>query len=492
MGEESLKVRTARAVKWNAVDRISSQILYGITGIVLARLLSPVDFGLAGAVYVFQAFASLLIDSGFSYALLQRKQPTRLDYSSVLWFNLAIATTIYLILFATAPLVAWCFGGDQRLIPISRVMFLTFILNASAIVQTNRLTKQMHVRPLAVANVIALIAGGVTGIWLALEGFGAWAIVWQSIAVAGVKSIVLWLSSHWLPLWQFSMASIRSFFSVGSGMMLTSLLNTIFSYINSFIIGNRVGLAPLGYYTQADKWSKMGVMSIQQTLTSSFLPALSDAQDDPQRLLRLCSKMNRMAAYLMMPCLIGLMLMAGPIFHLFFGEKWDLSIALFVLLLVRGIFTILSALYTNYLLAVGRTHRIVRLEVVRDVLSIVALAATIPWIGLSTAEDFILGVRVLLYGQVAAAAVAWVVTLVATCRELQASPGRFCMDLLPYFALMVMIAPVLYWIATSGLHPILILGLQIVTGAALYVGINAALGSKIQADAWLYIKGKMR
>lgn len=489
---ESLKVRTARAVKWNAVDRISSQILYAVTGIVLARVLTPEDFGLAGAVLVFQAFASLLIDSGFSYALLQRKSPTHLDYSSVLWLNLGLALSIYILLYAGAPLIAMCFGGDERLIPISRVMFLTFILNASAIVQTNRLTKQMHVRPLAVANVISLLGGGVVGIWLAVAGYGAWAIVWQSIAIAGLKSVVLWLSSNWRPLWDFSWASIRGFFSVGSGMMLTSLLNTIFSYINSFIIGNRVGLAPLGYYTQADKWSKMGVMSIQQTLTSSFLPALSDAQDDPERLLRLCSKMNRTAAYVMMPALVGLMVMSRPVFHLLFGEKWDQSIVLFVLLLIRGIFTILSSLYTNYLLAVGRTRKIVRLEVVRDVLSIIALIFTLPYLGISSASDFLYGVKILLYGQVIAAIISWGVTLVYTCRTLNGSVGRFCLDLLPYTALTLAIAPGLYWISTMGWNPLLTLAAQALSGGLLYVGVNALLKSKVQSDAWQFIKGKMK
>lgn len=489
---DSLKVRTARAVKWNAVDRISSQVLYGVTGIVLARLLSPEDFGLVGAVLVFQAFASLLIDSGFSYALLQRKDPSRLEYSSVLWFNMAIASGIYIILYTASPLIADCFGGDQRLIPLARVMFLTFILNASSIVQVNRLTKMMNVRPLAVANVIALSAGGVTGIWLAVKGYGAWAIVWQSIAVAGVKSAALWLSSRWLPLRQFSWAAIRSFFTVGSGMMLTSLLNTIFTYINSFIIGNRVGLAPLGYYSQADKWSKMGVMSIQQTLTSSFLPVLSDAQDDRPRLLRLCSKMNRITAYVMMPCLIGLMLMATPVFHLLFGEKWDLSIVLFNLLLVRGIFTILSALYTNYLLAIGRTGTIVKTEMVRDVLSVIALVFTFPYLGLFTTADFILEVRILLWGQVIAAVISWAVTLEITCRELGASVVGFCADILPYAVLCIGAAPALYWETSFNWHPGFILALQAATGAVIYIGVNALLGSKIQADAWLYIKGRLK
>ena len=490
--DESLKLRTARAVKWNAVDRIATQVLYGVTGIVLGNLLSPEDYGLVGAVLVFQAFASLLVDSGFSYALLQRKDPSRLDYSSVLWLNLAIAVVIYVVLYAAAPLVAWCFGGDPRIVPIARVMFLTFILNASSIVQCNRLTKQLHARPLAAANVAALTAGGVVGIWLALEGWGAWAIVWQSVTVSGVKSAALWATSRWWPLLQFSWASIRSFFAVGSGMMLTSFLNTLFTYINSFVIGNRLGIVPLGYYSQADKWSKMGVMSLQQTLTSSFLPGLSDAQDDQPRLLRLCSKMSRMAAYLAFPCLVGLMVMAQPVFHLFFGTKWDLSIALFVLLLGRGLFQIFTALYTNYLLAIGRSRLIVKLEATRDVLSLAALISTLPFLSLATTGDLLLGVRLLLWGQLAAAALAWAITLVAACRALGARVRVFLKDLLPYAALTIAVAPALLALAALPWHPALILLVQAACGAGIYIGVNSLLGSKIQADVLCYLKGKMK
>ena len=222
-----------------------------------------------------------MVDSGFSYALIQRKRPTRLDYSTVLWFNMAVATALYAILFLAAPLIADCFKGDQRLVPLSRVMFLSFILNASAIVQTNRLMKCMDVRMVAASNSIGLLAGAVVGIWLAFAGYGAWAIVWQTLTLNGVKSLVLWLTSRWRPLWRFSWASLRSFFKVGSGMMASSFLNVLFQNIYSFFIGNRAGLAPLGYYTQADKWSKMGITSISQVLTSSFLPALAEVQDDP-------------------------------------------------------------------------------------------------------------------------------------------------------------------------------------------------------------------
>ena len=348
---DGLKDKTAKTLKWNLIDRLSTQLLYALTGIVLARMLSQEDFGLVGAVLIFQAFASLLIDSGFSYALIQRKSPTRLDYSTVLWFNIGVAAVIYVILWFCAPLIARCFQNDMRLIGLSRVMFLVFIINAAAIVQTNRLVKKMDVRMVAVSNSVGLVAGAVTGITLALYGFGAWAIVWQNIAMATVKTSILWATGHWLPMMKFSWAALKSYSSVGSGMMFTSFLNTVFQNIYSFFVGNRVGLASLGYYTQGDKWSKMGVTSISQVLTSSFLPVLSAVQDDPGRFRRLCSKMNRFTAYLVFPALIGLIVIAEPVFHLLFCTKWDPSIILFQLLLVRGIFFVLTSLYNNFLLA---------------------------------------------------------------------------------------------------------------------------------------------
>lgn len=173
MAEQSgnMKMRVARTLKWNLVDKVATQILYAVTGIILARVLSEADFGLIGAILVFQAFASMFVDSGFSYALIQRKNPTDRDYSTVLWFNVGIASLLYVVLFFSAPLIADCFQGDARLIPLSRVMFLTFILNALAIVQTNRLMKRMDVRMIAVSNSLGLIGGGAVGIVMALTGF---------------------------------------------------------------------------------------------------------------------------------------------------------------------------------------------------------------------------------------------------------------------------------------------------------------------------------
>lgn len=488
--EPGLKTKTARSVKWNVIDKVSQQILYAVTGIVLARLLSQEEFGLVGAMLVFQAFASLFVDSGFSFALIQRKSPTHLDYSTVLWFNMAVSIGIYWILFFCAPLIADCFQGDRRLIPLSRVMFIGFILNASAIVQTNRLMKRMEVKMVAVSNSVGLVAGAVVGIWLAVAGYGAWAIVWQTLALNFTKSLVLWLTSRWTPLWQFSMASLRSFFTVGGGMMVTSFLNVLFQNIYSFFIGNRVGLMQLGYYTQADKWSKMGISSLSNVLTSSFLPALSQVQDDPERFARVTSKMNRFTSYLLFPAMGFLAVMATPIFHCLFGEKWDASIVLFQLLLLRGIFTVLSSLYNNYVIALARTKIVMAMETLRDTAALVFLVATLPFIAMTRDGDPVYGIKLLLWGQVAASALSWIVMVVKTAPVSGRSVGSFLVDSVPYIAETLVIMAVLYVESLFVENCWILLLLQGLTCLGMYVGVNAMLRSVVQKDVIGFLRGR--
>lgn len=478
----NLKGSVASTLKWNVVDKVASQLLYGVTGIILARVLSQEDFGLVSAMLVFQAFASLFIDSGFSSALIQRKAPTREDYSTVLWFNIGLAVVIYIILFFCAPLIAACFENDLRLIPMSRVMFLSFIVNATAIVQTNRLMKQMNVRPIAVTNSLGLIVGAVVGITLALTGHGAWAIVWQTIALGATKSLLLWVYTGWRPLFSFSWHVLAGFFKVGSGVMVSSFLNTLFLSIYSFFIGHSAGLVPLGYYGQADKWSKMGIMSLSQVLTSSFLPVLSRVQDSKEDFKRVTTKMNRFTGYLTFPAIGMLIMLATPVFHLLFGTKWDPSIILFQILLVRGIFVIFQGLYNNYILALGKARLLMVTEIVRDVIALIAIAATLPVIRLSTTANPVLGLEILLLGQLLASIVACVFTIICSARLSGHSFMDYLLQLAPY-----MVATLLSMVAMWGISrlslpdPLMIVTLT-ATGAIVYIGFNYLAGSKIQQE----------
>lgn len=487
----TLKQSVARTLKWNVIDRLSSQVLYAVTGVVLARELNEEEFGLVGAILVFQAFASLFVDSGFASALLQRKSPTRLDYSTVLWFNVGMSVVIYVLLYFLAPWIAELFQGDTRLIPLSRVMFLTFIINAFSIVQVNRLTKLMDTRMVAVSNSLGLVAGAVVGIWLAVAGYGAWALVWQAVAISVVKVVILWMTSGWTPLWRFSYESLRSFFKLGSGVMISSTLNTLFLTIGSFFIGHKVNLGALGYYSQADKWSKMGVTSLSQVFTSSFVPLLSGVQDDSERYARMCGKTHRLAAYLLFPAMGLLAVMATPIFHTLFGTKWDPSIVLFQLLLLRGIFMVLSSLYGNFMLSLAKSRLLVVTESLKDIASIVAIVVTLPYIALTSDGNVVYGVEIFLWGQLAASMVTWVVTLGIVSRFTGRPFMSYVTDLAPYMAFTCLgVLPCALLAAGCSVHPLVMCLMQTGVFLVVYVGINAIMHSQIQADVTGYLFGR--
>ncbi|MEE1338250.1 MAG: lipopolysaccharide biosynthesis protein [Muribaculaceae bacterium] len=477
--EIGLKLKTARTLKWNTIDKFSSQVLYAVTGIVLANVVSKAEFGLVGAILVFQAFASLFVDSGFSTALIQRKNPTETDYSTVFWFNLGMSVMLYAVLWLCAPWIDSIFHAEGQLIPLARVMFVTFIINATAIVQMNRLMKQMTVKMIAVSNVIGLVVSGIVGIWLALAGWGAWAIVWQSIVLATVKSAVLWLTSSWVPRMEFSIESLRSIFSVGAGVMASSFLNTIFMNIYSFIIGAHYNLVQLGNYSQADKWSKMGVMSLSQVFTASFLPILSAKQDEKREFARMLTKINRFTCYVTF-FVMGLLLVSSTqIFHVFFDTKWDSAILMFQLLVVRGIFTVITSQYNNYIISCGASRKYVYSEIVKDVSTVIAIVVTIP-----------LGVTWLVAGQVFAGIVYYFYALYLVGKVTEFSRWTLVKDSLPYVALSVVaLAPsvMLSWVISNAW---ILLATQLVVSGGLYLLLNWLMKSKIQADALGYVFGR--
>lgn len=475
-----MKLKTARTLKWNTIEKFSSQILYAVTGIVLANVLSKDDFGLVGSVLIFQAFASLFVDSGFSSALIQKQKPTDTDYSTVFYFNLGMSIVIYILLWFFAPFIADIFN-DSRLVDLSRVMFLTFILNATAIVQTNRLMKQMNVKMIAVSSCVGLIVSGAVGIIMALNGYGAWSIVWQSIVLAAVKSLILWITTKWAPKLEFSWQSLKSIFAVGFGVMTTSFLNTVFLNIYSFVIGVYYNLTQLGIYTQADKWSKMGISSLSQVFTASFLPLLSEYQDDRVKYHNVMAKTNRFVGYILFPCFGILLMSAEPIFHILFDTKWDAAIILFQILLLRGIFTVLTSLYNNYILSIGRAKLLVYSEIVKDVLTIGAIFATLSY-----------DIEGLIWGQFFAGAGYYIFSLIITSHATGYSIFKLVKDLVPYIGItLIAISPLLFvekYIESA----FIILPIQLMIGFGIYLLFNYLLKSKIQKDVIGYAFGRFR
>lgn len=476
-----LKRKTARTLKWNTIDRLASQVLYGIVGIFLANILSQEDFGMVGAILVFQAFATIFADSGFGSALLQKKTPTQADYSTVFWFNLIVSVTIYWILWFCAPVIASIFH-DSRLVPLSKVMFITFVMNALATVQINRLMKRMDVRMLAISNVIGQVTGGAAGIWLAYAGYGPWALVAQSVLLATVKTSVLWITGHWRPTGFISIESLRSIWRIGLSVFSTSMLNTAFQTVYSFVVGAFYSLRLLGVYTQANKTCQMGTASISQVLSSSFIPLLSGFQDDGDGYRRCVAKINSMAGFLVIPAMFGLAAIGAPLFHTLFGNKWDAAIPVFQILCIRGIFVVLVANYGNFLLAKGYGRKLVMIEVIKDSAIAVAILATV----------FSRSLETLVWGQFFASAVTWCLVMAMTSRALDFPIKRLLGDCIPFAWGSALMAVVCLSLQIIPLHPIIILLLQIAVGASVYMLAMSAVKSPQLQEVRKYLISRLK
>ncbi len=482
-----LKERTAGTLKWNTIDRIATQVLYGLSGIVLANLLSKEDFGLVGVLTVFQAFAILFVDSGFGSALLQKKDPDEDDYSTVFWFNLSVSVVIYAILYLCAPWIAEFFRAPQ-LTAMSRVLFLTFVLTGLGIVQTNRLMKRMDVKQIAIADLFALSISACLGITLAYSGFGAWAIVWQSVALAGLKSGWLWMTGHWTPKIVFSTGSLRDIRHIGVSVFISQFFNTLFLNIYPFVIGKWYSLARLGSYNQADKWSKMGSASLSQILTSSFVPLLAKVQDDISTFHRYMKRIDRFSALLAFPAMTIIAACGASIFHFLFGTKWDVAIPLFQILCIRGIGTVFISLYSNFMMALGQGKQIVTVEIVKDVATMAALCVTV----------FSMSLETLVWGQLASTIVTWIVAGCIAARATGYRMLNFIADLIP-FALAALISGISIWLMPVpggdishelNITSLLSLVIQLSAGSLTAVAMLALLRVPELPEALAYIKRK--
>lgn len=480
--EPSLKLKTARTIKWNTFDRLGTQVLYAVVGVVLANLLSKEDFGLVGALVVFQAFGNLFVDSGFGSALLQRKDPDERDFSTVFWFNLIVACAIYVILFFCAPLIADIFQGDTRLIPLSRVMFLTFILNSLSMVQVTRLMKRMNVKMVAMANMVALAISGTLGMVLAFNDFGPWALVWQAVTLSAVKSAWLWATGHWHPRCGFHFPVLKKFWKVGTSVFSASALDMLALHAYSFVIGAFYNLASLGVYTQADKWSKMGTASLAQVFTASFVPLLSRVQDDPDNFRRYMARLNRFAAFILFPAMIGLASIGAPLFHAFFGTKWDAAIPLFQILALRGILVVLVSLCYNYLLALGRSRRMIVVEIVKDGLVFVAILCTV-WFR---------SVELLVWGQFAASLVVVAVVMTIMTRATGYSLRQMLRDMFPFLIAGTLCGGAALMTAQLLANPWLQLVAMIPAGMAVYLICMRAINAPELKESAAYIFGRFR
>ena len=467
----SLKEKTASGLFWAAMNNGSMQILNAIIGIFLARLLSPADYGLVGMVAIFTAIGNLIIESGFGAALIQRQDADDRHYSSVFWFNLAMSTVIYALLMACSPLIADYFSEPQ-LIPIGAVVFLILPLNATMLIQTTLLNKQIRFRHLAKVNLAAMLVSSLAAIVMALCGCGVWTLAWQPVILAGVKSGLLWTTNRWRPQCYFSMAIIRDLFGFASSLLLSGLLNVVFINVYSLVIPRLYPKRELGLFTQGNKICDPIVSLVYGSIQNATYPIFSNIQNQHDRLINAYRKSIRFTSFLTFPLLIGGVMVAPALFRLLFKSEWWDAIPFFQLLCMGGCFTVLTAINNNFIKVSGRSSGILRIEIVKMALTAVSIALL--------ARESVLA---MVAGLMAVRGVVHLINIYYTQRYTGYGMWAQLCDTIPYLLLAMVMAAAVWSVGLVVDKPWLLLPLQIVAGAAVYTLLAYATGSKILKDA---------
>lgn len=374
---ETLKHKTLRGTVWSSIERFSVQGIMFVVMIIMARILTPADYGLVGMLTIFIAISQTLVDSGFSNALIRKQDRTETDNSTVFYFNIAVAALLYLILALCAPLIAR-FYNEPQLTELTRVIGLSIVISSFAGVQRALLTVDIDFSTQAKASLMAAVISGAVGIATAYGGLGVWAIVWFQLTNQAVNCLLLWLLSKWRPRWLFSWRSFRELFSFGSKLAASALLETLYSNIYLLVIGKLFKASDLGYYTRAQQFAAFPSSNLTGILQRVTFPVLCTIQDDDERLRSVYRRFLRLSAFVVFPLMVGLAVVANPLVLLLLKEQWIFAATLLSILCFSMMWYPIHAINLNLLMVKGRSDLFLKLEIIKKLIGVGILCITVP------------------------------------------------------------------------------------------------------------------
>lgn len=355
MQETQLKDKAVTGMVWTFIQRFMSIFIQFVSNIVLARLLTPDDYGCIGMLTIFMLLSATIIDGGFSSALIQKKRPTQEDYSTIFWWNLGLSIGVYLILYCSAPYIANFYHIDL-LCPVLRVQGIVLIINALQTVQVNQLNKQFRFKKISIVTLLSSTVSLAITILLAYNGFGVWALVAQNLLMATIPTLIYWLTNKWSPSWIFSTKSFKELFDFGFFMFLTSLTSTFVNNIQGLLIGRFYSATQMGYYTKAHRTEMLASTSISQVISQVSYPLYAELQDNRQTLINTIKKLTLSVSYLTFPMMLLLILLAKPIFILLYSEKWLPAVPFFQILCIAGLAICLQSVNSQSIAAIGKSR----------------------------------------------------------------------------------------------------------------------------------------
>lgn len=376
--EDSLKDKIVKGTFWHGLERFGTAFFLFISNLVLARFLSPDDFGCIGMLMVFISISDAIVDGGFGAALVQKKQISSVDYSTIFIWNIFVSIVLYCILFLCAPIIA-DFYQIESLTLILRVQGIVLFLHGLCVVQRSMLQKNMMFKKLAKVNVSATILGTVLGICCAYIGLGVWSLVVKFLFTALMTTVILWGRTKWKPIFGFSRDSFRSLFSFGSFMFLTSITNSIYQNAISLVIGKGLSSAILGYFTQARKLEDVPRQVLISIVKNVSFPAFAVLQNDNTKLIIAVKKTSQILSFVNFSTSILFIIIARPFILLLFSTKWEQSISYFQIICIAGLIMSIFELNISILKSIGESKLIFLTGLMRKSLGIALIIGGGYW-----------------------------------------------------------------------------------------------------------------
>lgn len=376
--EQNLKNKTLSGILWSAIERFSLQSVQFVINIIMARLLAPSDYGMIGMLAIFLQISQAFVDSGFTNALIQRKDRTETDFSTVFYFNILIALIFYGILFTSAPTIAR-FYDMPELINVTKVISLTLVINSLSAVHRTKLIINVNFKTQSKISLSAAIISGCLGIWMAYTNWGVWALVWQTFTNSILLTILFHFFIRWKPLFTFSVQSFKQLFSFGSKLLISGMIHTIYKNLYTIVIGKRFSAIDLGYYTRAEQFAMFPSSNLNAIISRVIFPILSTIQDNDEQLKIVYRKYIHLSSYIIFPLMVGLAALAKPTIELLLTYKWSGVVILLQILCFDWMFDHLSMINLNLLYVKGRSDLALKLELIKKTIATIILFISIPF-----------------------------------------------------------------------------------------------------------------
>lgn len=422
MGKDNLKHKAATGMVWTAIQKYSKMLITFISGIILARLLMPEDYGAIGMLAIFMSLAEVFIDAGFGSALIQKKNPTQTDYSTVFYFNIVMSVILYAVLFFSAPAIAE-FYHMPILSKVLRVQGLILFVYAFNIIQRNQIRKNLKFKKLSKVTITTSVISLVVTVIMAYMGFGVWSLVAQHFIVALIPCIYFWSTMNWRPTWEYSWASFKELFGFGFYMFLTHLFTTFSQRITGLLVGRWYDSATMGYYSKASVLRKSATLSVAGVMIDTTYPLYASVQDDKARLINMVKRITSTLAYLTVPMLSLLILTAKPLIILLYSDRWLPSVPYFQILCIGGMAGCLQAVNQQTVAAIGKSRVFFVWTVIKNSVGIVLqVVGLIVW-----------GIWGLLVGKVLSNWFSYLVNITMVSKYVGYKNYQQLMDLSPIF-----------------------------------------------------------